>query len=317
VRSKLVVTAVLWAVAAAACSGDDGDTLRIYTSVTQGTVDSVVEGFGLLNPDATIAVFRAPTGELAARIAAERREGGLGADVLWLTDPLSMQQYSGDGLLRAWQPASAASLPEEFRTETFWGTRILTMVVVVGDGIAPPVTWLDLTDPRFEGRVAFPDPGFAGSSFAVLGYFAATDGYGLDFYQALSDNGAVQLNAPGEVVTGVAEGRFEAGITLRFSAQNAVDNGSPLSIVWPEDGAISLYSPIAVSATSDDVGEAEGFVEYVLSTDAQERIAATGWQPISQEVPWEVEGLQVTVDWVDLFDHQAELLGAYREVFGG
>jgi iron(III) transport system substrate-binding protein len=308
---------LIWVVAAAACSSGDGNTLRVYTSVTQGTVDSVVEGFGLLNPDVAVEVFRAPTGELAGRIAAEQREGGLGADVLWLTDPLSMQQYSGDGVLRSWQPEAAASLPEEFRTDTFWGTRILTMVVVVGDGITPPDTWLDLTDPRFEGRVAFPDPGFAGSSLAVLGFFASTDGYGLGFYEALADNGAIQVNAPGEVVTGVAEGRFDAGITLRFSARNAVNNGSPLSIVWPDDGAISLYSPIAVSATSGRVGVAEEFVDYVLGRDAQERIAATGWQPISREVPWEVGGLQVTVDWVDLFDHQAELLDAYRAIFGG
>jgi len=315
-RSRLIAATLFW-VAAAACSSGGADSLRIYTSVTQGTVDSVVEGFGLLNPGIRVDVFRAPTGELAARIAAEQREGGLGADVLWLTDPLSMQQYSADGLLRSWQPAAAVSLSEEFQTETFWGTRILTMVMVVGDGVTPPQTWIDLTDPRFEGRVAFPDPGFAGSSFAVLGYFAATDGYGLDFYQALSDNGAVQVNAPGEVVTGVAEGRYDAGITLWFSARNAVDNGSPLSIVWPEDGAISLYSPVAVSAASSHAVDAEEFVEYLLGGDAQERIAATGWQPISSDVEWEVGGRQVTVDWVDLFDRQAELLGAYRSIFGG
>ena len=76
-RSRLVSVALIWVVAAAACSSGDGNTLRVYSSVTQGTVDSVVEGFGLLNPDVAVEVFRAPTGELAGRIAAEQREGGL------------------------------------------------------------------------------------------------------------------------------------------------------------------------------------------------------------------------------------------------
>lgn len=314
-RTRAVI--VVFAMLLGACSSDTPGTLRIYTSVTQETVDSVVEGFALLHPDVEVEVFRAPTGELAARLAAERREGGIQADVLWLTDPLSMQQYASDGILAAWEPVGAADLPPEYRTGTFWATRILTMVMVVGEGVDPPATWADLADPRFEGRVAFPDPGFAGSSFAVLGYFAVADGYGIEFYEALATNGAVQVNAPGEVVTGVAEGRFDAGISLEFSARGAVEGGSPLSIVWPDDGAIALYSPIGVVADADDAAAAELLVEYVLSLDAQERIAATGWQPIAPEIDWEVGGPVVTVDWSALFDRQQELLDAYRAIFGG
>jgi iron(III) transport system substrate-binding protein len=313
----LVGALVIATIGLSSCGGTDPGTLSIYTSVTQGTVDSVVAGFVAQYPDADVEVFRAPTGELAARIAAEQREGGLAADVLWLTDPLSMQQYDADGVLRSWDPIGASALAPEFVTDSFWGTRILTMVIVVGDGVEPPVSWIDLTDPRFAGKVAIPDPGFAGSSLAVLGYFAVTDGYGMDFYRSLADAGAVQVNAPGEVVSGVAEGRFLAGITLEFSARSAVNNGSPISIVWPSDGAISLYSPIGVTESSDTVGTAEDFVEYVLGRDGQERIAATGWQPISAEVPWEVGGDSVTVDWTELFDRRAELLDQYRAIFSG
>jgi len=296
-----------------ACAGDDPATLRIYTSVTQGTVDSVVDGFSQQFPDLDVEVFRAPTGEVAARIATEKRTGGVRADVLWLTDPLSMQQYEADGMLRAWTPVGAESIPAELAGESFWGARILTMVMVVRDGVPAPERWEDLTDARFEGGVAFPDPGFAGSSFAVLGYFAATDGYGMEFYERLAANGAIQVRAPGEVVTGVAEGRFDAGITLRFSAANAVEDGSPISIVWPSGGAIALYSPIAV--TEGGSVAAEAFVEFVLGDDGQQRIADTGWQPVRGDYP--VGGDQVTVDWAELFGRQQELLAAYRGIFEG
>ena len=301
----------------AGCASDDPGTLWIYTSVTQGTVDSVVEGFTEANPGTRVEVFRAPTGELAARLAAERREGGIRADVLWLTDPLSMQQYDGDGLLLEWEPAGAASLPDEYVSNSFWGTRILTMLMIAGADVEAPRSWNDLLQERFAGAVAFPDPGFAGSSFAVLGFFAVTDGYGLDFYRRLAENDAVQVSAPGEVVTGVAEGRFAAGITLEFSARNALEAGSPIQVIWPDEGAIALYSPIAVTEAADDRAEAQTFVEYVLTAEAQGRIAATGWQPISDEVPWELEGHQMTVDWRVLFDRQQELLDDYHAIFGG
>lgn len=307
----------LLVVALTACGSDDSGALRVYTSVTQETVDSVVNGFARVHPDTKLEVFRAPTGELAARIAAEQREGGVRADILWLTDPLSMQQYDADGLLARWEPAGAEALSDAYVTDSFWGTRLLTMVIVAGAEVEAPVTWSDLTSDRYTGRVAFPDPGFAGSSLAVLGWFAVTEGYGLDFYRDLAANGAVQVNAPGEVVTGVAEGRYDAGITLEFSARTAAAAGSPIQVVWPADGAIALYSPIGVVESSGHRPEAEAFVEYVLSRDAQQRIAATGWQPILEDIPWEVGGTQVTVDWPELFDRQQELLAAYRDIFGG
>jgi iron(III) transport system substrate-binding protein len=317
-RFRLVICLVAGVLVAGACSGDGDDTLRIYTSVTQGTVDSVVEGFAELNPDVDMQVFRAPTGELTARIAAEQREGGLQADILWLTDPLSMHQYEVSGVLQPWAPENGVVLPEEFVTETSWGTRVLTMVMIVRDGVDPPRDWNDLVDERFAGAVAFPDPGFAGSSLAVLGYFASTDGYGMDFYRDLAANGAVQVNAPGEVVTGVAEGRFDAGITLAFSARAAIGNGSPISIAWPISGAIAFHSPIGVAAGGDNVEAAQAFVEFALSEGGQQRIVDTGWQPASWLVPWRVEGgLQVSADWGAVSDQREALLSDYRAIFGG
>ena len=203
------------------------ETLRLYTTVTEATVNAVVEAFAEDHPEVTVEVFRAPTGEVAARIAAELREGGLQADVLWLTDPLSMQQYEIDGLLRSWTPAEIDAVPESYRSSTFFGTRILNMVIVHQPGMEnPPIDWSDL--PEVEGVVAIPDPSFAGSAFGALAFFEQTEGFGLEFYQSLKDNGAVQVQSPTDVVNGVAEGLYVAGMTLDQGAQAAIDDGSPL-----------------------------------------------------------------------------------------
>ncbi len=314
--TALLLTTVL---VAAGCGGDsgDGDTLRIYTSVTQDTVDAVVAGFQAGNPDVEVEVFRAPTGEINARIAAEQREGGVRADVLWLTDPLSMQAYDAAGSLRAFEPVGAEALPEAFRTGTFWATRVLNMVIVHDPDLDPaPAEWWDLVVHAAAGGVAFPDPGFAGSAFAAMAYFLLTDDYGVEYLQALHDAGAVQVGTPGDVVAGVAEGQFAAGITLDFSARGAVEKGSPIVRVWPEPGAISLYSPIAVWGASDSPA-AQAFVEHVLGNEAQLAIAATGWEPARTGVPWPHDGPRLTLDWTSAFDRQEELLDAYRAIFGG
>jgi iron(III) transport system substrate-binding protein len=313
---SLAVLLVLGACSPADRSG--GGAIRLYTSVTQGTVDAVLEAFAKDHPEVMVEVFRAPTGELTARIAAEQREGGIQADLIWLTDPLSMQQYDADGLLLDYLPTSVEQIPSEFRSARFWGTRLLSMVLVQRAGMSPGAAgWADLADPGLA-PVAIPDPGFAGSALGAMAYLAMADGFGFDFYSRMAANGGVQVNSPGDVVTGVAEGQFAAGMTLAFSARAAIDKGSPIEIVWPEPGAIVMYSPIAIFASAADPSAAEGFVDFVLTLEGQKAIAATGWQPVRDDVAWETGGgLVVTPSWPDVFNRQDELLDNYREIFGG
>ena len=71
-RYTALVLGLVLVLAGCGDTGGDGEApLRIYTSVTQETVDAVVAGFESANPGLAVEVFRAPTGELAGRIAAE------------------------------------------------------------------------------------------------------------------------------------------------------------------------------------------------------------------------------------------------------
>ncbi len=300
-------------------SGEAAGVVRLYTSISQDTVDAVSAAFAADQPGISLEVFRAPTGELNARIAAERREGRIRADVLWLTDPLSMQPYAADDLLRTWSPPAAEAIDPAYRADGYWGARLLNMVIVAGADVEPvPTDWADLAGPAYRDAVVLPDPGFAGSAFGALGYFALDDAYGLDHLQALSDNGAVQVQSPDEVVTGVAEGRYKAGMTIDFSARQAVERGSPVRLVWPESGAIAMYSPIAVLESTEVAEAAETFVDFVLDVEGQQAIASTGWQPVHPDVEGPpVEGPQVTPDWDAAFERRDELLEEYRAIFGG
>ena len=317
-KGRRVVLVLVGLLVLGACSPADEDVVTVYTSVTQETVDAVVEAFSLEHPETTVDVFRAPTGELTARIAAEQREGGIQADVIWLTDPLSMQQYDAEGLLGAFTPADVDQVPVEFRSDRFWGTRLLSMVIVEQVGLNPPLRgWQDLADPAV-GVVAIPDPAFAGSALGAMAYLAMADGFGFDFYARLAANGGVQVNSPGDVVTGVAEGQFAAGMTLASSARAAIAKGSPIEIIWPEPGAIVIHSPIGIFASTTRPTAAGAFVDLVLSVAGQEVIAGTGWQPVRTDVAWEVDGGPgVTPVWADVFNRQEELLAGYREIFGG
>ncbi|MEP6477658.1 MAG: extracellular solute-binding protein, partial [Actinomycetota bacterium] len=295
-------------------------TIRLYTSVSEETVTAVVSAFETDNPGVRVQVFRAPTGDLNARIASEQRSDGVQADVIWASDPLSMQAWDGQGLLlHGWTPDGASEVADSFKTDSFWGTRLLYMVIVHRKGVGPiPSSWRDLAAPEYRDLVEIPDPGFAGSALAMLGYLADEPGYGIDFYRDLKANGARQVASPDDIVTDVAEGRADAGITLEFSGRTAAEAGSPVEVVWPEPGAVSIYSPIGVTASSSEEDAAKSFVESVLSVHGQEVIASTGWAPVRSDVeapPIPPDAKIVNPDWAKLFSRQSQLLEEYRSIF--
>lgn len=314
---RFLVGLMVFALAAAGCTEDPAGPVVVYTSVTQETVDAVVKGFEDAHPGIEVEVFRAPTGEINARLAAERELGSIEADVLWMTDPLSMYAYRDEGLLQAWTPEESAALPSEFVEDSFWGTRVLHMVVVAGEGVELD-SWDDLASTDLT--VVLPDPGFAGSAFAALGYFALDPAYGFEFYRTLVDNGAAQVPSPGDVVTGVAEGRFDAGISLDFSVRTALEKGSPIQRIWPAPGAIALYSPIGTVADGGNRTNAELFVEFTLSEVGQALIGETGWVPARPGVsgpPIPPGASEVFPDWNAIWAEQDALLDEYRSIVEG
>jgi iron(III) transport system substrate-binding protein len=322
VAALAAVTACGSSTGPADSAGSTSPELTLYTSVTQNTVTAVLNGFDKLHPGTTIHVFRATTGQLNARIAADQHSGGLRADVIWGTDPLSMESYAQQGLFQRWPLPNLTGVPPQDKTTYFWGTRELYLVIVAHKGLTPmPATWADLASPAYKGKVALPDPAAAGSAFAALGYFATAPGFGMNFYDKLKANGAVQVSTIPEVVTDVAQGRYQLGITLDSEVRAAIAEGSPVVLDWPADGAISLYSPIAeTTAAKGAAGSAaQTLLRYVLSAPGQTAIGKTGWQPVLPGIagPARPAGSkEVYPAWTTLFGRQTQILQQYQSIFG-
>ncbi len=282
------------------------------------TIGPVIEAFEDANPGTKVELYRAPTGDLNARVAGDVRSGGLKADVVWACDPLTMQDYVDQGLVGGWTPTT--SIGAEFRTDDYVGVALLYMVAVAGTG---PGASRDLVGPdragvRRRGCRARPGPGCLG--LGALGYFADNPNYGTEFYEALKSNGATQVGTPDDVVTGVAEGIYAAGMTTANSAYAAIEAGSPIKVSWPAPGAISIYGPVALAKDASNAATAKQFISYVTSEEGQRVIADAGSYPTLAGVPGPTKPADAAVvapDWSKVSSEQDDLLARYQKIFGG
>ena len=298
-------------------SESESESLTLYTCVSDTTIEPMIDGFESDHPGTSVDLYRAPTGELNARVAGDVRSGGLRADVVWGCDPLTVQDYVDQGLVGGWTPSTP--IPAEYRTDDYVGVALLYLVSVTGKGVPPPASWSDLAGPAYQ-PVAVPDPGLAASALGALGFFAGDPDYGLGYYDDLKRNGATQVSTPDDVVTGVAEGTYAAGITIANSAYAATENGSPIEVTWPAPGAIAVYGPIAIAADTENEAAAKDFISFVASRDGQELLAKSGSYPTLPGVPGPTkpdDAPIVTPDWAELATQKDSLLAQYQKIFGG
>jgi iron(III) transport system substrate-binding protein len=315
-----MLAAIAATVPVASCGGASSgpQSMTLYTCATDTVEQAVVAAFEKANSGAKVNVYRAATGDLNARVAADTRSGGIKADVIWACDPLTMHGYDDQGLLRAWSPPNAADIPSADRTPHFTGIDLLYMVAVVHTGTTPPTSWADLATPPFKGAVALPSPTFAASALGLLGYLASAPGYGVRYYQKLKDNGAVQVNAPTDALVGVEQGTYGAGVTLANAAYIDKAKGSPIDVVWPRPGGVAIYAPIGVTTKKDLSPLAEKFASFAASRSGQKLMAAQdtyvtipgiGGPPIPAGSPI------VAPNWPTLFKNYKSVLSDYGKTF--
>ncbi len=319
------------AVLLAACGGTDAgagqseadaeaETVTLYTCLSDESIQPVIAAFEDGAPGTRVELFRAPTGELNARVAADVRSGGLQADVFWGCDPLTVQSLVDQDLVGGWTPPDADAIPAEFRTDDYVGAHVLYMVAVHRTDVPAPSAWSDLADPRYAGAVAVPDPTVAASALGALGWFAGAPGYGVDFYRDLQANGAVQVGTPDEVTTGVAQGIYDVGMTIATSAYAAKDDGSPVDVVWPEPGAVAIYGPIALATGSADPEAAKDFISFVVAPEGQTVLGESGSYTAMPDMPGPTipdDAPVVSPDWGAIGQDKDAVLAEYQQVFGG
>jgi iron(III) transport system substrate-binding protein len=306
--SAFAVALLLLATGCSQPEASRAESITLYTCVNDTTAQPVIAAFKAAHQGTDIQLFRAPTGQLNARVASDVRSGGLKADVIWACDPLTMQDFVTQGLVGGWTPQT--EIPQAMRTPDYVGVALLYMVAITRKGQPAPAKWQNLAD---AGKVAVPDPKVAASALGALAYF------GTDFYANLKSKGAVQVSTPDDVTTGVAQGLYDAGMTIANSAYAAAKSGSPVVVSWPKPGAVSIYGPVAVSKTTESRQLAQDFATYLASPDGQAVIGSSGSYPTLPNVAGPTKpdnAATVQPDWQALASEKAALLEDYAKLFG-
>lgn len=269
-------------------NSNDAASITLYTSEPQEKIDELIAAFNEEHPEVTVDVFRAGTGDLTARIAAEQKAGDIGADLLLAADAPTFEGYAEQELLLEYEsPENENILPDMVDPENMYvGTRLLPTVIAVNTNDVPdaPQAWQDLTDSEYSGKITLPNPDVSGAAAYNAAVWLDEPSLGQEWLEGLAANTPIVAESNGPVSQAVADGSSPVGIVVDSLVRDLESAGSPIKAIYPEEGVPFVTQPVGIFANTDEPDASKLFVDFLISQQGQEIAASQSYLPIREDV---------------------------------
>ena len=264
--------------------------LLIYTSMKENLIGGIIEGFKKKYPDVEIDYTSGGAGKIMAKLYAERQSGQTLADIIWTSEVPDFYQMKKDGMLEIYKPNGFDEVlnPFDDYDGSFTAARLGTLGIVVNtDKVDYNPEWEDLaTDPLFKNAFGIADPALSGTSYMSVALLEKQFGRG--YFERLQANGAKKGKGSGQVIDEVADGTLNACLGVDYITVGKIEKGAHLRIVYPKE-LLMVPSPVAILKDSSNKEVAKNFVDYLLSKEAQQKVAEAGTVPVRPDVEMPVK----------------------------
>ncbi|MGX7722884.1 ABC transporter substrate-binding protein [Rhodococcus sp. 5G237] len=219
---------------------------------------------------------RLVTSKMYERMLSEAGAGRFGADAIGITDITLMTELQNRGITENFESVSGKALPEgRFDPDGGWYSSLLPgLTISYNTDIVPeeeaPKTWEDLLDPKWKGKIGMTPITTGGSTFSLFHFLQET--YGREYWEAL--NAQQPRMYESSVALGQDMVRGEVPITIGNPGvvSGLIEDGAPVTMVFPEDGVPVFQSVVGLVAGAEHPAAAKLYLEWLLSPRGQQVI---------------------------------------------
>ena len=323
-------------VALAGCGGGDkkaekkaGGTkgeIMVYTSIYPDIIDNMCKpNVAKAFPEMKVNWFQGGTEKVVTKITGEIKAKKIGADVLMVADPSYYLKLEDQKLLLPYKSKEEKNLINDKDAEGAWyAVRVCNMIIAYNaDKLKAedaPKNWTDLTDPKWKGKIAMPNPMLSGTAYVAVG--ALADKYGWEYFDKLKANGLRVEEGNSAIQNKLLTGEYAAAMILEENILKLANvKKEPLKVIYPKDGVVQVPSPIAIFNTTKNPEGAKALVDWWLSKEGQQAVVK-GWmhsvrgdvkEPIGSVPTKGLTDGKIKVDWRKLADNNAKIKEEFRK----
>jgi iron(III) transport system substrate-binding protein len=256
------------------------DKVTVYTSLETDETVKYLEVARKDLPDLDIDIIRLSTGELGARMLAEKDNPQ--ADCIWGWAVTNMEQFIPIGMLDPYKPKGVEKLDKRFvhsknlyvGIDMYIAAFCVNTKVMQEKGLPMPKGWNDLLDPKFKGLIAMPNPAASGTGFlqiaSILQMYGAKEGKeeGWEFLKKLDKNMGQYIKSGSRPAKMTAQGEFAVGCSFDFVVGELKKQGAPVEFVFPVEGAGYEVEANALLKKAKNPKAAKKFLDWAISQNA-------------------------------------------------
>jgi iron(III) transport system substrate-binding protein len=256
------------------------DKVTVYTSLETDETVKYLEVARKDLPDLDIDIIRLSTGELGARMLAEKDNPQ--ADCIWGWAVTNMEQFIPAGMVVPYKPKGVEKLDKRFvhakdfyaGIDMYIAAFCVNTKVLKEKGLFMPKGWNDLLDPKFKGQIAMPNPVASGTGFlqiaSILQMYGAKEGKedGWEFLKKLDKNMGQYIKSGSRPAKMTAQGEFAVGCSFDFVVGELKKQGAPVEFVFPVEGAGYEVEANALLKGAKNPKAAMKFLDWAVSPNA-------------------------------------------------
>lgn len=291
-RKTFIVLLVLFLIfPLAACQNQENPKVVIYVSVDQNYAEPILKQFEAESGIQVLAVYdveATKTTGLVTRIIAEKDKPQ--ADVFWSGEFLQTVLLKQEGTLEAYKPAHGDALGASFHDPDWQWTAIggrARVLIVNTDLVKPeemPNSIFDLVNPDFlpeKAALALPLFGTTATHASAL-YASLGEAEARAFFEKVLEMKVKVVDGNSVVKDQVSEGFLRFGLTDTDDACQAIQNGKPVTLVFPDQkadqlGTMVIPNSIAQVASGKNDVEAKKLIDYLSSPSTEQALVDSGW----------------------------------------
>jgi len=256
----------------------------VYTSMDMVYSQPVFDAFEKETGIKVLAVYDSEATKtigLVNRLIAEKDSPR--ADVFWNAETGKTITLKKKGVLAKYVSLSASDIPSNFKdSEGYWaGFAARCRVLVYNKNMLKPEdlpkSIFELTDPKWKGRVSIAYPLFGTTATHAAALFIQMgDEKAKEYYRNLKGNNVILTDGNARCRDRVVDGTVPIAFVDTDDALVAMQQGSPVDIIWPDkDGIGTLLIPNTVALIKGGPNPETGkrLIDFLLSTKVEEMLA--------------------------------------------
>ncbi len=281
---KIIKWILLMAVLMVSSCSKNKNVVVVYTSEDQQFSQPILKDFEKETGIQVKALYdteETKSTGILNRLIAEKNNPQ--ADVFWSGDPMRSIILKRKGITASFTPKNAQNIPKLFKDQeghyTGFSARVRALIynknLLSEDQL--PRSILELTDLKWENKVAIANPLFGTTSFHIAALFIVMgDEKAKDYLLRLKANGIHILKSNGDVRRKVASGQIPIGFTDSDDINVAILDHKPIGFIYPDENGIgTLVMPNTVSLIkgSPNNKNAKLLMDYLISKKVELKLA--------------------------------------------